>query len=146
VAPGTLTKDYLSRVLLASAGSFEMMSEVIDCDYFWVEPDWRGPDAANAAARLSASGRFELVGAVIDALESVPSGEQTFTAVALRDALDKAAVAAGCKPATFHPLLRYCVTGQRSGAPVLNIIEVVGKERALARLRAAPSAPTPPES
>ena len=137
----TLTREYLTRVLLASIGSFDMMGEALDCEYFWIEPDWSGPEAASAAKRLSAAGRFGVLPAIIEAFEKIPPGEETFTTSALREALDHAASVAGCKPPSLQPLLRYCVTGQRSGPPVLNVLEVIGKERGLARLRAAPTTP-----
>jgi glutamyl/glutaminyl-tRNA synthetase len=134
----TLTRDYLSRVLLSGAGTYEKMAATLDCEYFWKEPTWSDPDAVSAAAKHAAAGRFAYIPALCRALEAVPTDD--FTSDRVKAALAVAATEAGCKPGALQPLLRYCLTGNNnSGPPMLKVMEVVGKRRSLARLRAAPT-------
>lgn len=139
VPPDTLTREYLRRVLLGSAGTFDMMAEVLDCSYFWRDPTWTSPESMAAGAKHAAAGKMDFIPALQRNIEAVAPTE--FYADALKAALKLAAADAGCKVGALQPLLRYCLTGSNNpGPPVLRVMELVGKERSLARLAGAAAA------
>ncbi|HOG51005.1 MAG TPA: glutamate--tRNA ligase, partial [Lentisphaeria bacterium] len=77
--------------------------------------------------------------AVVAALRSLPAklaSVEPFTAAALEEVIAAAAAVAGVAPGKLNQPLRAAVTGSGIGAGIFETIEVIGKERTLARLQA----------
>ncbi len=103
---------------------------LVDEPEFAVDPD----DAARALGPDAVP--------VLEAAHSVLAGLQPWTADAIRDALQAALVdGLGLKPrAAFGGAVRVAVTGRRVGPPLFESIELLGRDRTLARLAAAAGA------
>jgi glutamyl-tRNA synthetase len=92
-------------------------------------------DPAAAAKVLDADGR-RVVGAALAALE--PLGE--WTAAAIEEALKAALVGGlGLKPRQAFTPVRVAVTGRTVSPPLFESMEILGRDTALGRLRAATS-------
>jgi glutamyl-tRNA synthetase len=92
-------------------------------------------DPADAAAVLGPASQ-PILAAAITALTEVPD----WTAVAIRAALDAALVVGlGLKAKAAYAPIRVAVTGSRYSPPLFESLEVLGRERTLARLAAAQS-------
>lgn len=89
-------------------------------------------DEADAAALLTAEAvaHFDVA---LSALESLPGWESDAILAALKDALE----AQGLKTRKIFPLFYLAVLGRRAGYPLTAAMEVLGRDEALARLRAA---------
>jgi glutamyl-tRNA synthetase len=91
------------------------------------------PDVEAAAKNLNAEAA-PVLAAAVDALEPV----QRWEADAIKDALDIALVAGlGLKPRLAFAPLRVAVTGRTVSPPLFESMELLGRERSLARLRTA---------
>jgi glutamyl-tRNA synthetase len=89
-------------------------------------------DEADAAALLTAEAvaHFDVA---LSALESLPGWESDAILAALKDAFE----AQGLKTRKIFPLFYLAVLGRRAGYPLTAAMEVLGRDEALARLRAA---------
>jgi glutamyl-tRNA synthetase len=91
------------------------------------------PDVEAAAKNLNAEAA-PVLAAAVDALEPVERWE----ADAIKDALETALVAGlGLKPRLAFAPLRVAVTGRTVSPPLFESLELLGRERSLARLRSA---------
>jgi glutamyl-tRNA synthetase len=91
------------------------------------------PDPADAAAVLTEQARGPLT-AALAAVEDLPE----FTAAALESALRAALVdGLGLKPRHAFTPVRVAVTGRKVSPPLFESMELLGRDRVLARLRAA---------
>jgi glutamyl-tRNA synthetase len=90
-------------------------------------------DEAAAAKQLGVD-QQPVVAATLDAVESLPSWD----AGAIEDALRAALVdGLGLKPRNAFGPVRVAVTGRTVSPPLFESMELLGRERSLARLRAA---------
>ena len=89
-------------------------------------------DEAAWTKAMAAPGTADLLGAAIAAFETVP-----WEAAALHEALEAAGTERGLKLGKAQAPVRVAVTGRSVGLPLFESLEVLGRERALARLRAA---------
>jgi glutamyl-tRNA synthetase len=89
-------------------------------------------DEAAWAKAMAAPGAADLLGAVIAAFETVP-----WEAESLKAALEAAGTERGLKLGKAQAPVRVAVTGRSIGLPLFESLEVLGRERTLARLRAA---------
>ncbi len=85
-----------------------------------------------AWARAMKEGADDLLAAAATAFEAV-----SWDAEALRAALEEAGTARGLKLGKAQAPVRVAVTGRAVGLPLFESLEVLGRERTLARLRAA---------
>jgi glutamyl-tRNA synthetase len=86
-----------------------------------------------AWAKTMKEGARELLAAAIAAYEALPSWD----AESLRGALETVGAERGLKLGKAQAPVRVAVTGQIVGLPLFESLQVLGRERALARLRAA---------
>jgi glutamyl-tRNA synthetase len=90
-------------------------------------------DEAAAAKQLDEAGRGVLA-AALDALEALP----VWTAAAIEEALKSALVQGlGLKPRNAFGPVRVAITGSTVSPPLFESMEILGRERSLARLRDA---------
>ncbi|GLH99084.1 glutamate--tRNA ligase [Phytohabitans aurantiacus] len=78
-------------------------------------------------------GAGELLDAAADAFEALPSWD----AVSLKEALEAVGLSRGLKLGKAQAPVRVAVTGRSVGLPLFESLEVLGRDRALARIRAA---------
>ena len=95
-------------------------------DDFRIEPD--------AAAVLVSPGALPALVAAIDALEATTAWTHAAIESALRESL---VVEMGLKPKQAFGPVRAAVTGRRVSPPLFESMELLGRDRSLARLRAA---------
>jgi glutamyl-tRNA synthetase len=130
---------YASDALIAAAAPLvqeriQTLGEGVDMLRFLiVDDDAFSIDEAAAAKQLGDAGQAVLA-AAIAALEPVPE----WTAAALEDAL-KAVLVDGLqlKPRNAYGPVRVAITGRTVSPPLFESMELLGRERSLARLRAA---------
>ena len=91
-------------------------------------------DAADEAKLLATDGGQQVVRAAHDALAALPAWETTAIDEALRSALIEEL---GLKPRNAFGAVRVAVTGRRISPPLFESLELLGRERSLARLAAA---------
>jgi glutamyl-tRNA synthetase len=90
-------------------------------------------DEAAAAKQLDEAGR-RVLAAALDALEALP----VWTAAAIEEALKSALVQGlGLKPRNAFGPVRVAITGSTVSPPLFESMEILGRERSLARLRDA---------
>jgi glutamyl-tRNA synthetase len=91
----------------------------------------RDPDAA---AKNLGEGAAPALGAAVAALEPLP----TWQADAIKEALESALVTGlGLKPRHAFTPLRVAITGRTVSPPLFESMELLGRDRSLARLRSA---------
>jgi glutamyl-tRNA synthetase len=90
-------------------------------------------DEAAAAKQLDEAGRGVLA-AALDALDALPA----WTAAAIEETLKSALVQGlGLKPRNAFGPVRVAITGSTVSPPLFESMEILGRERSLARLRDA---------
>jgi glutamyl-tRNA synthetase len=99
--------------------------------FLLVDEDAFHVDAAAAAKQLNEAG-LAVVAAAVSALEPVP-----WTAAAIETALHSSLIdGLGLKPRNAYSPIRVAVTGRTVSPPLFESLELLGRERSLARLRA----------
>jgi glutamyl-tRNA synthetase len=78
-------------------------------------------------------GAAELLAASVAAFEALPE----WTAEPLKTALEEVGTAQGLKLGKAQAPVRVAVTGRTVGLPLFESLEVLGRDRTLARIRAA---------
>jgi glutamyl-tRNA synthetase len=91
------------------------------------------PFDETARAKALTVANAPVLDAIIAAYQSLP----TWQAADLQDAFRAVAEVVGLKPAKVDPPLRVAVTGRTIGPPLFEALELLGRERTLARLRSA---------
>ncbi len=108
-----------------------VLSEIVSyVDFLFL--DEPAVDEASWTKAMAAPGAADLLGAAIAAFETVP-----WEASSLRAALEAAGTERGLKLGKAQAPVRVAVTGRSVGLPLFESLEVLGRERTLARLRAA---------
>jgi glutamyl-tRNA synthetase len=90
-------------------------------------------DEAAREKVLAREGAFEALIASVEALECV----EPFTHSAIEEVLRTVPVTTGLKAKTAFQAVRVAVTGTTVSPPLFESLELLGRERALARIRAA---------
>lgn len=128
---GSVDEDYLQAVLglcQPKARSLDTMADL--CGFFFT--DEYPMDEKTAAKIAKKADPKALLTEVLPALEGVES----FDADSLKAALEAHAESKGAKVFAYFPALRFALSGQGGGPDLLPMLEVMGKERVLGRLRA----------
>ena len=128
---GSVDEDYLQAVLglcQPKARSLDTMADL--CGFFFT--DEYPMDEKTAAKIAKKADPKALLTEVLPALEGVES----FDADSLKAALEAHAESKGAKVFAYFPALRFSLSGQGGGPDLLPMLEVMGKERVLGRLRA----------
>jgi glutamyl-tRNA synthetase len=107
-----------------------VLSEIVpNVDFLFL----REPDVDEAAwAKAMKEGAADLLASAVAAFETAP-----WDAVALKTALEAVGAECGLKLGKAQAPIRVAVTGRSVGLPLFESLEVLGRERTLARLRAA---------
>jgi len=125
-----LDERLLREVCLLMHSRLKVFADVEQWQYFFVDfPEY---DAKLCAKQCRDD-------AVIAALRSLPAklaSIEPFIATALEEVIAAAAAATGVAPGKLNQPLRAAVTGSGIGAGIFETLEVIGKERTLARLKA----------
>jgi glutamyl-tRNA synthetase len=125
-----LDLDVFRRVAPLVQERVTVLSEVPGMvDFLFLEE----PEVDEAAWRKAMA---EPAGAVLDAVVAA-FGTVEWSAPALKEAVLAAGDAAGLKLSKAQAPVRTAITGRSVGPPLFESLEVLGRERALARLRAA---------
>ena len=123
-------EDYLQAVLTLcqpKARSLDTLSEL--CGYFFLDDfPMDGKTGAKIAKKVDPQA---LLGEVLPILKSV----EPFTADGIKTALEEHAEANGEKVFAYFPALRYATSGQGGGPELLPMLEVMGRERVIERVR-----------
>ncbi|GAA1791925.1 glutamate--tRNA ligase [Luedemannella flava] len=108
-----------------------ILSEIIpNVDFLFLDE----PEVDEAAwAKAMKEGAADLLGAAISAFEAAPD----WAAEPLKTALEEVGLARGLKLGKAQAPVRVAVTGRSVGLPLFESLEVLGRDRTLARLRAA---------
>ncbi len=123
-------EDYLQAVLglcQPKARSLDTMSEL--CGYFFKD-DYVLDEKTGAKISKKADPKA-LLAEILPVLE----GLETFDADSLKAALEAHAESKGAKVFAYFPALRYSVSGQGGGPDLLPMLEVMGRERVIARIK-----------
>lgn len=123
-------RDRLRRGMVGLKPRAKTLVELADAARFYVAP--RPIHIADAAARMLNAGRPHLT-ALIPALE----GAEPWAAPALEAVLRAAADTAGVKLGALAQPLRAALTGSTASPPLFEVMEVLGRDETLARLRDA---------
>lgn len=126
-----LDEDYLQAVLALcqpKARSLDTLSEL--CGYFF--SDAYAMDEKTAARIAKKADPKALLAEVLPILKAV----EPFTSEKLQAALEAHAEANGQKVFAYFPALRYATSGQGGGPDLLPMLEVMGRERVIARIQA----------
>jgi glutamyl-tRNA synthetase len=108
-----------------------VLSEIVpNVDFLFLDE----PAIDDAAwAKAMKEGAADLLAAVVAAYEALPAWEPE----ALKEALEAAGTARGLKLGKAQAPVRVAVTGRTVGLPLFESLTVLGRDRTLARLRAA---------
>ena len=120
--------DALAPVIALMKPRIKNWSEIPSAAYFFSE-DYPF-DAEARAKRLDAPGAKDLLAVIRDAYAAAPA----FDAATLEAVLRQAAEARGLKPADLIHPARVATTGQPGGPSLFHLLEVLGRDRVLARL------------
>ncbi|PXA03301.1 glutamate--tRNA ligase [Coraliomargarita sinensis] len=124
-------EDYLQEVLKLAqpkARSLEALPEYVS--YFF--KDAYPEDEKTAAKIAKKTDPKVLIAEILPVLENA----QSFDADSLKSALETHAEQQGVKVFAYFPALRFAVSGQGGGPDLLPMLEVMGRDRVLGRLRA----------
>lgn len=135
VLTGPLTPDqrrYLARVILVAGDRLKIGQDIIAyADFFFRDVAYEPA----AAARHFTAASAPLLDAYASALAALPVFDHASIEAALRDVCARAGVDAR---ALIHPA-RVALTGKTAGPGLFELTEVLGRERAVQRLRRAAS-------
>ena len=123
-------EDYLQSVLGLCQGKVRSLEDLPKfCRYFFA--DTYEMDEKVHAKLSKKSDPKTLIAEVLPVLEAL----ERFDTDILQDALEAHATARDLKVFAYFPALRYAVSGQGGGPDLLPMLNVLGKERVLGRLR-----------
>jgi glutamyl-tRNA synthetase len=138
---GEVTEEQRSLMLAAAPLVHERMvtlSESVEMlGFLFVDEGSFGRDPADAAKLLDTDDGRNIVRAAHDALAALPSWETAAIDEALRKALIEGL---GLKPRNAFGPVRVAVTGRRISPPLFESLELLGRDRSLARLASATGA------
>ena len=124
-------EDYLQAVLGLCQPKVRSLEDLPEFTRYFFEDDFAMDEKVAAKIARKADPKA-LVAEILPTLEGV----EAFDADSLRSALEAQAGARGQKGFIYFPALRFAVSGRGGGPDLLPMLEVMGRERTLARLRA----------
>lgn len=130
VVDDSVDEDYLQAVLglcQPKARSLDTMAEL--CAYFFQEDYAR--DEKTAAKIAKKADPKALLAEILPVLD----GAEAFDADSLKAALESYAESQGVKVFAYFPALRFALSGQGGGPDLLPMLEVMGQERVVTRLK-----------
>jgi glutamyl-tRNA synthetase len=123
--------SYLSKVIELMKPRVKVWKDIGSAVYFFREDYPFDPDAK--AKRLDAPGAKDLLAGIRDAYAAAPA----FDATTLETVLKCVAESRGVKPGDLIHPVRVAVSGQPGGPSLYHLLEVLGRDRVLARLNRA---------
>ena len=123
-----LPADYLGRVLDVMAERIKLFTDIAEAGYFFTE-DFPF-DEKSVQKRLKKEGALEALAAVRAAYASLAE----FTAVSTEAALRELCTARGVGMGDLVHPVRVAVSGTAAGPSLFHLLEVLGRERTLARM------------
>ncbi|MCO5060981.1 MAG: glutamate--tRNA ligase [Kiritimatiellae bacterium] len=127
--PADISENYLDSVSSLLRERIKSWPETtLQAGYFFTEHYSFDPDAVRK--RLKKEGAPELLAALREAFSALPNFDAASTETALRALAETRGVNAS---ELIHPL-RVIVTGQPGGPSLFHLLEVIGRERVLARM------------
>jgi glutamyl-tRNA synthetase len=129
VVDENVNEDYLQSVLTLcqpKARSLDTLSDL--CGYFFIE-DYSMDEKTGIKIAKKADPKA-LLSEVLPILETV----EKFDADSLKSALEAHAESKGQKVFAYFPALRYATSGQGGGPELLPMLQVMGRERVVARI------------
>ena len=133
VFPLATDDAYLNQVITLMKPRVKLWSDIANAVYFFAEEFPVDADAVNK--RLNAPGARQQLAALADALATLPA----FDAASIEAALRTTAESLGLKPADLIHPARVATSGQPGGPSLFHMLEVIGKDRVLTRIRQAVS-------
>jgi len=137
--PRPLDRDLVRRIVPLIRERIKLMSEAVDyCDFFFLDDvHYARDELLGKAFRDRADAARTALERSIDALTPVASWAHADLEAAMRALAEDLAVKAG----DLFSLVRVAVTGRRITPPLFESMEILGRDRSLARLRAAAARP-----
>jgi glutamyl-tRNA synthetase len=128
--PAAYDPDAFAAVAILAQTRISVLSEIVsNVDFLFLDEPSVDEAAWDKAMR---DGATELLEAAATAFEAAP-----WQAEALKTALEEVGAARGLKLGKAQAPVRVAVTGRSVGLPLFESLEVLGRDRTLARLRAA---------
>jgi glutamyl-tRNA synthetase len=133
--PRPVERALVGRIAPLIRERVKLLAEVVDyCDFFFIdELHYSEDDLLGKAYRDDASGARGVLVAAVATLERL----REWTHASVEEALRALADELGVKAGDLFSLVRVGVTGRRVTPPLFESMEVLGRDRALRRLRAA---------
>ncbi|KAF8584958.1 glutamyl-tRNA synthetase [Ramaria rubella] len=129
-----ISSDYVEQVIFTLA---ERLSNVFDiptvAPYFFIEPDWSTEVAQSMKARVPLKKFVRSIAQCIKCFERIDSIDWKKEDLVLM--FQEIRESLSFTPKDVMTSLRYAVTGMKDGPSVAGILETLGKERTLHRLR-----------
>jgi glutamyl-tRNA synthetase len=123
-------EDYLQAVLKLAQPKARSLEELPDYVGYFFQDDYPMDEKTGQKIEKKADPKA-LMAEVLPVLE----GLESFDADSLKAALEAHAEAQGQKIFAYFPALRYSVSGVGGGPDLLPMLEVLGRERVLGRMR-----------
>ncbi|MCA9033892.1 MAG: glutamate--tRNA ligase [Planctomycetaceae bacterium] len=124
-------QTFVGRVIELAADRIRIFGDILQLDEFFVADDQLTHDEKNFQKRVVKPD------AAVDLLQQVTrllSTLSDFTADALHDAVNSFVSERGLRAGDLFPALRLCVTGKAQGTDLFPTMELLGRDRVMARL------------
>lgn len=125
------TIAYVSRVVELAADRLRVFGDIFQLDEFFIADDRLQPDEKNFQKRVVKS---EAAVGLLRELQTRLTALADFTTTPLHDLVHAFVTEKSLKPGDLFPALRLCTTGKAQGADLFASLELLGRERTLARL------------
>lgn len=131
--PEAMDDAYVGRVVALLKESLKTLNEVVDASAFFFGDAVTWEEEARAKLAAWPQG-----GDVLASVRSIVEGAPVFTPEALEAAFRARAEAEGFKFKDFVHPTRFVLTGRTAGPSLFHLMEVLGKDRCVKRLKEAP--------
>ncbi|KAK9687453.1 Glutamate--tRNA ligase mitochondrial [Basidiobolus ranarum] len=130
---GLLSDIYLTKVLNAEKERISKLEEIPEsCRYFFSNPDYSNDEAITFKEKLNQ----QLFTPVLKtAIEKFQSSASQFSPDSAKSVLKEIADEHQVKVTKVHPILRYVLTGTKAGPSMVDVLSILGKDRALDRCK-----------
>lgn len=124
-------KAYLARIIELAADRIRVFGDIFQLDEFFVADSDLKIDQKNFQKRVTASAATQ---SLLKELRGQLAACLDFRAAPLHDLLQAFTTEKQVKPGELFPALRLCISGKTQGADLHQTLEILGKERVLARI------------
>ncbi|KAI0307462.1 hypothetical protein B0F90DRAFT_1828664 [Multifurca ochricompacta] len=126
--------NYIKKVIVVLQGRLVTLMDLpTAAPYFFVSPPWDDGEARAMLNGISMAAYQNVVRGTVQRLKTTsPWGVQTVV-----DALHAESGVAGIKSARFMTVLRHALSGVKNGPSVAEMMDVLGQQRAICRLKEA---------